>query len=195
MPTIEGICNQALDVIGYTRHIGNIYEGTKAARIALNLWKQTRDALLSSTAPDWAKIDAPLVLLKSAPGINNGMADYIGINWSSTYPPIPWLYEYQYPADCVNPLQIKSTPGFLPVWRPRIRPFRTNFESGMRSILTNEPNAILIYVTQVLDPNDWQEEFQELMVMTLAKKFEPELMPQRAQMRQQRQEQNADNAS
>jgi hypothetical protein len=75
MPTIEGICNQALDVIGYTRHIGNIYEGTKAARIALNLWKQTRDALLSSIAPDWAKIDAPLTLLKSAPNINNGMAD------------------------------------------------------------------------------------------------------------------------
>jgi hypothetical protein len=184
MPTIEGICNQALDVIGYTRHIGNIYEGTKAARIALNLWKQTRDALLSSTAPDWAKIDASLTLLKSAPGINNGMADYIGINWSSTYPPIPWLYEYQYPADCVNPLQIKSTPGFLPVWRPRIRPFRTNFREWNAEHPHQRAERHLIYITQVLDPNDWQEEFQELMVMTLAKKFEPELMPQR--MQQQR---------
>lgn len=195
MPSIESICNQALDVIGYSRHIGNIYEGTKAARIALNLWRQTRDSLLSATKPDWAKKDAPLLVLKSAPNINNGMADYIGIPWTDTYPPIPWLYEYEYPSDCLEPLQIKIVTGFLPIWRPRARPFRVNFDASMRTILTNESNAILIYIAQVLDPGDWHEEFQELMVMTLAKKFEPELMPQRAQMRQQRQEQNADNAS
>lgn len=193
MPTIEGICNQALDVIGYPRHIGNIYEGTKAARLALDLWRQTRDALLSSTKPDWAKLDAPLTVLKSAPNIVNGTADYTGIPWTSTYPPIPWLYEYAYPADCLNPLQIKTTPQFLPIWRPRYQMQRTNF--SMRSILSDAPNAILIYIARVLDPNDWQEEFQELMVMTLAKKFEPELAPQRAMRQQQQQSQNADNAS
>jgi hypothetical protein len=46
--TVENICNQALDVIGYARHIGNIYEGSKAARVALDLYVQTRDEVLAS---------------------------------------------------------------------------------------------------------------------------------------------------
>lgn len=199
MPTIVGICNQALDVIGYPRHIGNLYDGTKAARIALNLWRQTRDALLSSTNPTWATRDASLVLLKSAPNIVNGTADYTDIAWSNSYPSMPWLYQYEYPADCLNPLQIKRNENFLPVWRPRYQPFRLNFDNSMRSILTNEPGAILIYTSRVLDPDDWHEDFQELMVMTLAKKFEAELAPQQAQMHRQQQQaqkdQNADNAS
>ena len=35
MATIENVVNQALDLIGYADHVGNIYEGTKASVIAL----------------------------------------------------------------------------------------------------------------------------------------------------------------
>ena len=34
--TIESIVNQALDRIGYKRHLGNIWDGSPAARIALD---------------------------------------------------------------------------------------------------------------------------------------------------------------
>jgi hypothetical protein len=49
--SIEGICNQALDLIGEKRHIGNIYEGSSVARVALNAWGQTRDDLLQQMHP------------------------------------------------------------------------------------------------------------------------------------------------
>lgn len=187
--TIENICNQALDVIGYPRKIGNIYEGTKAARAFLNTWVETRDALLDKVQPDWAKTDTTLTLLKLAPGIINGSANYGLAGWNTSYPQIPWLYEYQYPANCITPLQVKSPLGVLPIWRPRARPFRENFSASGRTILTNEPAAILIYIAVVSDPDAWHNEFTEMMIMALAKKVEAEVMPQQAAHRRQQEQQ------
>jgi hypothetical protein len=188
--TIEAICNQALDIIGYPRHIGNIYEGTKASREMLNAWVETRDALIEKLAPDWARRDVILTLMKSAPNIVNGSANYT-TGWNDTYPPLPWLYEYQYPTDCLVPLQIKEAPLFLPIWRPRFNTMRLTYEvSGMkRTILSNVPGAILIYVATVSDPDDWQKDFTELMIMALAKKVEAGLMPQQAARRRQQEQQ------
>jgi len=186
MPTIEGVINQALDLVGYADHIGNIYEGSKASVIALNTWGHTRDMLLMTAQPVWAKKDTQLTLLKSAPNINNGYADYSS-GWNSTNnPPLPWLYEYAYPVDCLLPQQIKLAPMFVPVWRPRAKPWRPAFDPVTQNhvILSNEANAILIYIAQILDPNDWYQDFTELVIESLAKKFETELgrpMPQRPQ--------------
>jgi hypothetical protein len=184
MPTIEGVINQALDLIGYSDHIGNIYEGSKASVVALDAWGHTRDMLLMTAQPVWAKKDIVLTLLKSAPNITNGMANYL-TPWDATQnPEIPWLYQYAYPADCLIPLQIKLTPVFLPIWRPRAKPFRPAFDATTTNhvILCNEANAILLYIAQILDPSDWYQDFAELMIAALAKKFETELgrpMPQR----------------
>jgi hypothetical protein len=198
MPTIEGICNQALDVIGYVKHIGNIYEGTKAATIALSAWGETRDELLITMKPDWAKRDIPLTLLKSAPRIVNNTADYTGVTWSDIYPEVPWLYEYAYPSDVVEVMQIKAPPQFLPQWRPRYIAFRLNYDAGAvnaRTILTNQQGAILNYVSMVLDPNSWQTDFIGMMIMALAKKFHVPLgMPEPQQPRQQQQQQEGRNA-
>lgn len=195
--TIESICNQALDEIGYSRHIGNIYEGSKAARAFLNTWVETRDALLEKMQPDWAKRDAVLTLIKQAPSITNGMASYPYGGWTADYPPIPWLYEYQYPADCLTPLQIKESPIFLPVWRPRYNSSRTNYEitGSARTILSNVANAVLIYVASVGNPDNWEHDFTELMIAALAKKIEAGLMPARPQRQQQEAQQNANTAS
>lgn len=191
MPTIESLCNQALSVIGYERPIGNIYEGTKASRVLLNAWVETRDALLEKLEPDWAKRDATLTLLKQAPSILNGTANYGIGGWNSNYPPMPWLYEYGYPADCILPLHIKPQLALLPVWRPRYNTMRSNYEitGAQVSILTNVPNAILIYIAAIGDPDIWHSEFVELMIMALAKKVEAELMPQRAAQRRQQEQQ------
>ena len=119
MATIENVVNQALDLIGYSDHIGHIYEGSKASVVALNTWGHTRDMLLMTAQPTWAKKDLVLTLLKTAPNIVNGMANYL-VPWDgAANPPIPWLYEYAYPSDCLLPLQIKLTPIYLPIWRPR----------------------------------------------------------------------------
>lgn len=189
--TIEAVCNQALDLIGYKRHIGNIYEGTVAARAALDLWGQTRDVLLVATKPMWARKDVQLVLLKSAPNIVNGTANYTA-PWTSASPPLPWLYEYVYPTECLVPLQIKISPLFLPVWRPQFRSFRYNFDAatGNKTILCNDADAILNCIQTVLDPDDWPNDFTELMVHTLSQKFSVELAPELAHQKGQQQNAN-----
>ncbi len=173
--TIETIVNNALDQIGYARHIGSIWEGSLPARVALDLWAQTRDGLLTRLAPDWAKKDATLTLLRSAPNIAGATAEYDLTLWGATNsPPLPWLYEYQTPSDCIKPLQIKSTPLFLPVWRPRAQPFRHTVGSGFETILTNTPNAILTYIVRVQDPDLWQNDFTEVMIQVLGQKMQAE---------------------
>lgn len=179
MATIESVCNQALDVIGYPRHIGNIYDGTKAAIIALNAWGQTRDSALAMRNPEWARKDGVLSLSKSAPNIVNGTASYPGA-WSTAYPPIPWLYEYLWPADCVRPLQIKSTPANVPIWRPRPNQQRWLIDTNAMTVLTNEADAILTYIFAVLDPNIWYQDFTDQMVAEMAKVFSVELGKEKA---------------
>lgn len=192
MATIENVINQALDLVGYSDHVGNIYEGSKASVIALNCWGHTRDMLLMEAQPVWSKKDVQLTLLKSAPSINNGYADYSGGPWNpTTNPELPWLYQYQYPVDCLLPLQIKLSPRFVPIWKPRAKPFRPAFDAVTTNhvLLCNEANAILIYIAQVLDPNDWYQDFTELMIQALVKKFEVELgrpLPQRPQQQPER---------
>lgn len=172
--SIETIVNNALDLIGYPRHIGNIFEGSAAARVALDYWAQTRDTLLQQAAPDWATKNAPLVLLKSAPNIQGTAADYAGNPWSpSTNPPLPWLYEYTAPADMIEPLQIKGQTIFLPEWRPRANSFR-HVVTDTETILTNVPNAILVYIYRAIDVDLWQPDFQTLMIQTLAQRMAPE---------------------
>lgn len=191
MTSIEAICNQSLDLIGYPRHIGNIYDGSKAARIALNSWGHTRDTLLETLKPDWSYKDVRLTLLKSAPNITNGMANYVEPWNSGTNPPLPWLYEYAFPDDCITPCQIKNAPLFVPEWRPRPKTFRP---LNSTSIVTNQPNAILIYISRVTNPDQWHDTFVEAMIQALARRFEGELAPQRRQQRQQQeQSQNASN--
>lgn len=171
---IETLVNEALDAIGFKRHIGNIYEGTPAARIALDVFAQTRDEMLQALQPDWSQFDAPLALLKSAPNIVRYSANYAD-GWLPIYPPIPWLYEYQYPDDCIQPLQIKPQVFFAPVWRPRAQTWRLNFDGAQRTLLSSTPNAILIYVRRVTDPANWQNDFIGLFIAALAKRMQPQL--------------------
>lgn len=170
--TIESICNQALDLIGYERHIGNIWEGSKAARIALNMWGETRDALLFAMKPDWARKDSPLTLVKQAPSIVGPFANYDVTPWSNTYPPLPWLYEYSIPADLIQPVSIKSQDLTVPNFRPRAIPFQ---HTSSNTIVTNVSNAILVYIGKITNPDDWENDFLDLMIKTLAQKFSMEL--------------------
>lgn len=188
--TIESICNQALDLIGFPRHIGNIYEGSKAGRIALDSWGEARDMALSMTQPSWARHDAPLDLLKSAPEYGYDA----GTPWTNAYPPIPWLFEYDTPDDCIVPLALKPQL-YLPIYRPRFIPFRSQNDAASNyTLLTNINPAILTYIKRVLDPNQWDLDFVELMIQGLAKRFQAGLgksPPPRQPQQQEGQNANA----
>jgi hypothetical protein len=45
----------------------------------------------------------------------------------------------------------------------------------LRSIVTNAPNAILVYTGQVNDPNLWQEDFTLKFITAMAEKFRAKL--------------------
>lgn len=192
--TVENVVNQALDQIGYVRHIGNIYDGSPAARVALNIWAQTRDSLLESLNPDWARKDVALALLRAAPNIQGSTANYTG-PWDASFnPPLPWLYEYETPVDCLRPLQIKTQRFFLPVWRPRPNTFRQVTTSTTDTILTNTHPAILTYIARILDPDAWHETFRDAMIQLLARKMQAEFAKS-APPQQRGEQQNADAAS
>ena len=171
MNNIESVCNAALDIIGYKRHIGNIFEGSMASRIALDVWAQTRDETLSATRPRWARKDSGMIVKRQAP------ADfYQSTNWNTTFPPFPYLFEYEYPPDCLVPLQVKARPFVASApWRPRYIPFReaTDAVDETNVILTNQANAVLTYIAQILDPSLWHDEFTALIIQSLAQKFAP----------------------
>ena len=192
--SIESIVNNALDEIGYSRHIGNIMEGSAAARVALDLWGQTRDTLLFTLEPHWARKDEKLILLKQAPDIQGSTAQYDLIPWSDAYPPLPWLYEYSLPDDNIKPLQIKAPMAFLPQWRPRAQTFRYVVVASSETLLTNTADAILTYIYKVLDPDMWHQDFQDAMISALGKKMMNEF-GKRAPAEQQQRGQGDANAA
>lgn len=178
--TPEDVVNQALEIAGSKNRIGSFYDGTPEAILALDLWAQTRDALLEKEAPDWATAHKTLTLSKAAPNIINYTALYDPPTWDPSAPEAPWLYEYFYPDDCINALQIRPQPFLLPRWRPRAEPFRLNINAeGVTGILCNVPNAILTYIRRVLDPTLWRDQFVMKVKIELARQFEPVVAPHR----------------
>lgn len=168
--TVEGLCNQALDMIGFKgRRIGSMYDGTPAARVALEVYSFTRDQLLNLEVPYWAQRSTQLTLVATAPDNYSG-------EWTPALPPLDYKYSYIFPNDCVQPLLILVTPVFRPIWRPRFIPFDVfSVSPDTRYIVTNAPNAVLVYTGQVNDPNLWQEDFTMKVIAALAQKFQAKL--------------------
>jgi len=167
--SIELICNQALDAIGHKRHIDSIWEGTPEARIALNTWSDTRDALLMIVRPDFSVWDDPLQVFKAAPPYYDDIR-----LWTPDDPDLPWRYEYKLPDSCLVPLAIKPRPSYLPVWRPHWARFRIKGSQSAADyvLLGDDPAPVLTCVHSVVDVRVWHNDFIEQMVRTLAKKFQ-----------------------
>lgn len=87
------VVNQALDAIGSEVVIGDLEEGTREAQVCLRAYGQCVRQLLRAAHWDFARKTAPLFLLADG----SGQTPNVG-----TVVPVPWQYEYQYPADCVK---------------------------------------------------------------------------------------------
>jgi hypothetical protein len=157
------VLNLTLARIGYPGRIGNLYDGSKAAKKALDLYAQTRDQLMRQNDWGFAERNLNLVLLKSAPP-----GGYIPpTTWSTAYPPLPWLFEYARPTDCLKIRAIKGVPLFLPVMDPQPVVFTeandTVAPATGQVILCNVANAVLTYSGQVTDPTAWEPDFVEAL--------------------------------
>jgi len=176
----EDIINYGLAKIGHPQRIGSVYDGSDASKKALDVYAQTRDQMLRDGDWDFATRNVAMTLLKSAPS-------YLapGTPWSSTYPPIPWKYEYQYPDDCLKVRAIKLQPLFPTQanYQPQSINFSITNDNGYtpakKVILCNVPQpSLLIYTAQVTDPTVWEASFTEALATQIAERLAPSLNPQ-----------------
>lgn len=166
--------NAALGRIGYQKRIGNIYEGSRAAAASLDIYGQTRDELLRKFEWGFAERNLTLTLLKTAP-----VGGYGTTAWSTTYPILPWIYEYGYPDDCLKIRSLRTTPAIIPQYDPSAVPFRiandNAYSPAKKVILTNLESAIAVYTGQVTDMTTWEPDFAEALIAELGRRLAPAL--------------------
>lgn len=174
---VADVVNLALSLIGYPSRIGSIYEGSKAAKAALDVYSQVRDAKLRGG--DWPFASRSVIgtLLKQAP-----VAGYFPPNtWvAASNPPQPWRYEYGFPDDCLEMRACKPQVYFVPNFQPQAYLFAISNDNGYtpprRVVLSNVADAMLIYTAQVTNPADWPPDFVDAFAADLGKMMAAELM-------------------
>jgi hypothetical protein len=163
--------NVSLRRIGYKLRVASLYDGSKAARSALDIYAQTRDEILRQNDWTFAERNIAMVLLKQAPA-----GGYIPpLVWSSVYPPLPWLFEYAYPNDCLKVRAVKPVPIFVPEFDPQPCVYGVENDNSLnppaKVITCNVPNAVLVYTGQVTDPATWEADFVEEFCAALGRRL------------------------
>lgn len=180
----ENIINQALVLARRERLIGDIYEGSEQASIALELYGQARDELLDLHDWSFSREVNPLTLLKGPPP--NGGYNFAQ-PWSNIYPYPGFLFEYAYPTDCLDIRAIVAQPGPMPDLDPLPQLWR--IDNDLTPILTGTPpnataagppakviycnaqNALAVYRARITNPASFDTGFVAALVASLAKKF------------------------
>jgi len=167
------ICNRALQEIGAQATISTINpsDGSTEGNACSILYTPKIQALHRSAHWNFARKQLALTQLKAQ--IVNGVV-------STNPPPVPWLYEYAYPEDCLKarfliPLNLIDGQPVIPFTtganvapiflRSEAAPFvvGTDLDSTkntIRVILTNVPAAILVYTADFSQlPDLWDPHF------------------------------------
>ena len=162
------IVNDALTRIGYKDRVGSLYEGSKASKKALDIYAQTRDELLRTGEWPFARRDVIGILLKQAPP-----GGYVPTQpWNpSTYPPLPWLFEYAFPDDCITVRAVRPQQIMVPNFAPRSHTFAIANDSNERVVLSQVANAVITYTGQITDPTDMAVDFVEALCAAMARRL------------------------
>lgn len=177
---VVDIMNQGLRAAGLPLRVQDFYEGSDAARVALELYGQTRDELLD--LKDWSFSRRVVVLTRlKGPPPDGGYS--FAQPWSNIYPYPAFLYEYAYPSDCVDLRAISAMPDLMPDLDPLPANWRVdndpapNVVNGVASgppakvICCNVTNAMATYRARITDPASFDTGFIAALVVTLGKKF------------------------
>lgn len=175
--TVVDVANLGLVRIGYKKRIGTVYDGSDAAKLILTVYAQTRDALLVDGNWEFAERNISGLLLKQAPAGGYFPPN----NWNpAVNPPTDWKFEYSYPGDCLKVRAVKPVPLFTPNFDPQPWPYSIDndsaFNPAQRVILSNVPNAIIVYTGQVTNPAAWDVEFVEACATQVARRVAPALV-------------------
>lgn len=169
------VVNVALARIGFQGRIGSLYDGSRAAKQALDIYAQTRDEILRQNDWGFAERNISMTQLKAAPP--GGYVPPAG--WTPAYPNPPWFFSYAYPADCLKVRSIKAAGIFVLNFDPQPITFAVENDNSyappQKVILCNVPNAILTYTGQITDPATWEADFVEAVCAALGRRLAPTL--------------------
>ncbi len=147
--SIESIVNQSLDLIGYKRHIGTIWDGSPAARVALNAYAETRDEMLGIQPWMFARAFYTLEPRMGASGE---------------------MFAFTRPASAIVVLDVfPADPD--PLAPEPCRWLETYFD-GERIILSPAVTAVAAVTDRVLNPNDWPPDFTMVVIQSLARRLQ-----------------------
>lgn len=172
---VEDLLNAALRRCSYPTPIGSIYEGSRAARVALDLYGQTRDSLFGEFDWDFLQQEVDLgAPIKTAPPAGYGITP-----WNQTLnPPPPWIYEFTYPTNAIKVRSVRPLPLFIPEAMPRVNIFQAVYDAQLASrvIVTNLSRPLAIITARVTNPAEWQDQnFIDSLIERLAVLFGREL--------------------
>lgn len=149
MASVISICNLALSNIGNSRSINSLEEASKEADVCSLHFEQCRDSVLADF--DWNFATKRVALADTGA------------------PPTDWQYAYRYPTDCVRITEI-----MVPGIRNPTAEQRIQYEVGVdaagtgKLIYTDQPQAMLKYVTRITDVNMFDAIFIEALAWRLA---------------------------
>lgn len=175
--TPTDLVNNALRRVGYKKRIGNLFDGSAAARVALDIYGQTRDQMLFANDWDFSERNANAALLKQAPPDG-----YIPPNvWNPAINPSPpWLFEYAYPADALKIRSVRGQPLFVFDFDPQPNIFSVEndnaYNPAQRVILSNVESALIVYTGRVTDLTAWNDDAIEAFAAALGRRLAPALI-------------------
>lgn len=143
MPSEVSICNQALSHIGAEAEIESLTETSEEAKYCNIYYEHARDNLLREHPWNFAIKYQTLAQIGTAP--------------------TNWEYQYQYPSDCLNALEIVNTADDTVLEYEVI----SDGASG-KYIITDVENAELRYTAKITDPNVFDVGFIEALTWALA---------------------------
>jgi hypothetical protein len=167
-----GICNLALQELGARSTITSLDENSTESIALNNQYDQALDSTLTGIRWNFARAQAPLTLIADAT--------------QNQTVPTPWLYEYAYPSDCVQARYIMpvfynvpgntsggaTTPTFTGPPIPwLVSSDFDNNQNRITVILTNQPQAILVYTARVSNPNNFSADFVSAFSKVLASRI------------------------
>jgi hypothetical protein len=111
------VVQQSLDAAGIDYLLGDIEDGSRPAQVLLRAYQQCLMQLLRGCNWDFARKTEQLTLLADATGNTPNVGAVV---------PVPYIYEYAYPIDCVK---ARFVPWNMPWQNPGIPPgnIRTGF--------------------------------------------------------------------
>lgn len=183
MPSQIDAINIALALIGAQATVSNINEGSPEANTAALLYQPKLEDVSRAVHWNCLRFQSGLTLLKAAAGTPSNPQGNLPT------PPVPWLYSYAYPNDCLAARYILpyvrsdvsppfttgelSAPLFLPNLAVPFAVALDNDTSGnpQRVILTNAAQAILVYTRRINDPNLWDPHFYTAFTTVLGAWF------------------------